>query len=199
MKTILSICFGLLLFGSEIPDQRNFQSTYHEGKVFLNWKAVNSADLQAFYIEKKGDSSWVQIGKMVPKGDPFNAENYMFIDLRGEKGQLYRLRKDYKEVDEASIDSAQAIELHQLNLPPELPMRVDFRMDQLHCFFPFPAAGELKIQVKNQKGEVVLKEKVEMTSGKNIFNWDISSWQAGHYYVETAYPSFKEIIKLVKR
>ncbi len=154
----------------------------------LQFTTANETNNKGFYIERSADGSkFSSIGYVSTKASNGNSTGnlvYNFIDEKPLAGNnYYRLKQEDKD-GKTTLSNVVAIK-------NKLSSKIDFE-----GLFPNPASNQLTIQVStptNEKinilitdlqGKVVKSQLININTGINNLNLDISSLSSGNYFIK---------------
>lgn len=150
---------------------------------YLTWNTLSESNNYGFEIERSTDGEhWDFIGFVEGRGFSSNEVAYSFMDNRPLLGNnYYRLRQvDFDGAFEYSniilIEFESGISVHLSPVPTK---------DMLTVTFPYlkTDVASVQVQVVDVLGRILIQENVEVVKDGLRFNFDVSDFPSGHYFV----------------
>jgi len=175
-----------------------FNGQKQDQTVQLDWLTNSEHNNEGFYIERKNNTNWEEIGYVKGYGNTDSERAYAFTDNDPMEGNnKYRL----KQMD---FDGHFAYS-------PIVSIRFSKVINNLN-FYPNPAkntlsfsvesvqAGEGILEIFNFSGKLVSSLNTNLTDGFNQISLDITDWQSGVYFAKLALPNGEQQVgKVIKK
>lgn len=161
----------------------------------LNWKTATELNTKNFVIEKSANGiEYEEIGVVQAAGNSFTTKDYTFTDTNPYNAEnIYRLRM--VDIDESFKYS----KLISIKIRDNKHIAQEFKIENI---YPNPTKEKVFIDLNvteertsydfiifNIFGQVVKKEPLTLTKGRNVIELNASDYVAGEYFLSFINPS----------
>lgn len=171
-----------------------FQAKKNGQSVFLNWVTVSEQNNDYFDIMRSvNGEDFEKIGKVAGNGNSQTTKNYAFTDFNPLSGTNYYFLKQFDK-DGNFQDSYKV----SINLLKKSTFTVSSANGGLTVNIGTETNEKASIIIRDLGGNTIITKDVELKSGNNTFNYQLSELKEGIYIATVSSPSKISSIKFVK-
>ncbi len=177
----------------------SFSASVIGSSVMLSWSTATELNNSGFEVQRKTDNSdWKTLSFITGHGTTTQPQSYSYTDNTVQAGikYYYRLRQNdfdgkfsFSNVIEIDISALKDYTLEQ-NYPN--PFNPSTKIS-----FSIPKAGNVKLTIYNQIGEVVEQlVNQQLEAGTYFYSWNAGNHSSGIYLYELQADGYKETKKM---
>lgn len=154
-----------------------------DGITLVKWETASEQNSDYFQIESSTDGlEWSEIAKVQAMGNSNTTKSYKFYDTKSVNGSYYRL----KQVDfDGKFEYFGPISSH---LCVDKKNMINIFPNPNNGFFSIEISSNNNnpnsyIQIIDNKGRIIIDQKIEIKKGKNFFNFSNINLKSGIYTI----------------
>lgn len=184
VNTVLSVHFS------------RFAVSCDAGKAIVKWSTSEEQNTKKFSIERSTDAlHWIVVGALPAAGNSTAEMNYAFTDNSPVSNAYYRIAEE--DID-GSVHYTDTVQ-------PSCTLQSHFKV------WPNPVQGKLFITITtgnrakaylslyDSKGSLMKKTSVDLSSGTNQFELNMSSMPSGVYFLNADWNNQKMVTQITKQ
>jgi hypothetical protein len=157
----------------------SFYSTQQNQEVILYWKTENEENINSFEIEssRSGSSDWQTLGIILSMAINGTGYSYSYVDHTKINGDMYYRLKMVDKDNKYVYSKVLLVTMGQSGQLSVTPTTVNSSMNVI-----LPNSGHAQVSIFNTSGQQVKR----MTAESDVFNIDVSSLNAGVYFIKVS-------------
>jgi hypothetical protein len=163
----------------------NFDASCNGNNIELKWSTVSEANNKEFQVEYSYDAKNWTLAEVVPgANNSNNLHNYSgALELESSNGIYLRLKQvDYN--GNSKIFDPVFVKCGEMKSGNSLELYPNPSSEHSHLEIQSESATSAQLYLFSSKGQIILKQSLQLTSGKNLIDIDMSGLAPGAYFVK---------------
>ncbi len=174
----------------------SFNATKKGEQVWLNWQTASEENNDFFTVERAADAqNFRSVGNINSLGNSQQIQSYQLIDTQPLPAvNYYRL----KQTDlDGSYSYSAIVEVFNAQQQFDFFPNPVKRGEQLNVYLEMEKRTDIKLQLINTMGQVLLEKSLNVTAGSSSFQLELNNISQGYYFLSLENKQEKLVKKVI--